>query len=77
MTSGQGTRCVLVAFAEGRKGGMAGMALVVGVGELNSSPKGSKSSSGVEGRLAFAGGLPVGVEGGALFLPFLGVVDIL
>jgi hypothetical protein len=32
---------------------------------------------GVEGLLAFAGGRPVGVEGGALFLPFLGgVLDI-
>jgi hypothetical protein len=75
-TSGQGTRWVLVAFAEGRKGGMAGMALVEGGWESlsNSSPK--RSSVGEEGLLAFAGGLPVGVEGGALFLPFLGVVDI-
>ena len=34
-------------------------------------------SVGEDGLLALAGGRPVGVEGGALFLPFLGgVVDI-
>jgi hypothetical protein len=68
---------VLVAFAVRRKGGMAGIALVDGeeLGSERSSPKGSKS--GEEGLLAFAGGRPVGVEGGALFLPFLGGVVVI
>jgi hypothetical protein len=46
-------------------------------GSLGSNNSEKGSYSGDDGLLAFAGGLPVGVEGGALFLPFLGgVVDI-
>jgi hypothetical protein len=57
---------------------MAGMALDEGdeTDSLGSSSS-EKGSNGEDGLLAFAGGRPVGVEGGALFLPFLGgVVDI-
>ena len=44
-----------------------------------SHPRNSPDGSGVgeEALLVFAGGFPDGVEGGALFLPFLGgVVDM-
>jgi hypothetical protein len=77
--SGVLPECVLEAFAVRRKGGMAGKALVDGEEAGASEPSIPKmsSSSGVEGRLAFAGGLPVGVAGGALFLPFLGGVVVI
>jgi hypothetical protein len=66
-----------VALGVRLKGGISGRAL--GFGEGEDGPKRSSAktlSSGEEGLLAFAGGRPVGVEGGALFLPFRGVVDI-
>jgi hypothetical protein len=61
-----------------RRGGISRAALwffclILSASWLSSS--GSKTS-GDDGLLAFAGGLPDGVEGGALFLPFRGVVDI-
>jgi hypothetical protein len=67
-----------VAFAVGRKGGMAGRALEEGEGvDSNCSIASVKGSySGEDGLLAFAGGRPVGVEGGALFFPLRGVVDM-
>jgi hypothetical protein len=64
-----------------REGGVAGVIPVVaGVkpAALACSAKVGPPiySRGEEGRLAFAGGRPVGVEGGALFLPLRGGVDI-
>ena len=62
--------------ADGWKGGMAGRALGLMV---DANPGGASSLvlAGDDALLALAGGRPVGVEGGALFLPFLGgVVDI-
>ena len=62
---------------EGLKGGIAGRALGLMVEEKPLGVSSPTRAEGVEGLLALAGGLPVGVEGGALFLPFLGgIVDI-
>jgi hypothetical protein len=66
----------LVALGVFLKAGISGRALVEGGGTGSKrSPK--TSSEGEDGRLAFAGGCPVGVEGGALFLPFLGGVEVI
>ena len=60
---------------EGLKGGMSGRALGLIVEEKPAGVSSPTRAEGVEGLLALAGGLPVGVEGGALFLPFLGGVE--
>jgi len=55
------------------KGGMA----LESSEEVNPIMGLSPVAAGVDGLLAFTGGHPVGIEGGALFFPFLGgVVDI-
>ena len=61
----------------GWNGGIAGRALEP---REEAKPRGTSPPvevAGDDGLLALAGGRPVGVEGGALFLPFLGgVVDM-
>ena len=58
-----------------RKGGIAGRTLgsVVEAKPFGASPP--VLAVGVDALLALAGGRPVGVEGGALFFPFLGGVE--
>jgi hypothetical protein len=61
-----------------RKGGISRAALgffclILSASRLMSS---GSNTSGDDGLLAFAGGRPDGVEGGALFLPLRGIVDI-
>ena len=62
----------------GLKGGISGREIPC-FSKVKAGPRGVSSPvlAGVVDLLALAGGCPVGIEGGALFLPFLGgVVDI-
>ena len=60
-----------------RKGGIAGGALRINGGVRPVWASSPVCGVGEDALLVLAGGRPVGVEGGALFLPFLGgVVDI-
>ena len=69
-----GEEDVLIVPARGRKGGIAGIALVV-VGRPADDPASTSSLSGELGRLTFAGRLPDGVGGCRLFLPLSGGVE--